>query len=87
MDAPAPDAPPPPPPADPAPEPAPPVQAESVAVDAPAPGEAPEEVHQANAVSSWTMVQPAPTNDYVKDVLHAIQSQSVSGNPALQSLA
>jgi hypothetical protein len=87
MDAPAPDAPPPPPPADPAPEPAPPVQAESVAVDAPAPGEAPEEVHQANAVSLWTMVQPAPTNDYVKDVLHAIQSQSVSGNPALQSLA
>ncbi len=88
MDAPAPDAPPPPPPADPAPEPAPPVQAESVAVDAPAPGEAPEEeVHQANAVSSWTMVPQNMDPSYVKDLLHAIQSQSVSGNPALQSLA
>jgi resuscitation-promoting factor RpfA len=69
--APAPDAPPP-PPADPAPEPAPPVQAESVAMDAPADGEG---VHQANTAS------------YVKDLLHAIQSQSVSGNPALSSLA
>jgi resuscitation-promoting factor RpfA len=133
MDAPAPDAPPPPPP--PA-DPAPPVQAESVAADAPAPGEAPEAVHQANAVSSWTMVpqDPAPAfpidpaaagsmihdaqvppqlapmldpakipsidqsklptsppqnldPSYLKDLLHAIQSQSVSGNPALQSLA
>jgi resuscitation-promoting factor RpfA len=71
-DAPAPDAPPPPPP--PA-DPAPPVQAEAVAVDAPADGEAPEVVHQANAVG------------YVKDLLHAVQSQNVSGNPALQSLA
>jgi hypothetical protein len=135
-DAPAPDAPPPPPPADPAPEPAPPVQAESVAADAPAPGESPEEVHQANAVSSWKMVpqDPAPalpidpaaagsaihdlqvppqlapmldpakipsvdTNQlptappqnldpsYLKDLLKAVQSQGVSTNPALQSLA
>jgi resuscitation-promoting factor RpfA len=82
-DAPAPDAPP--PPADPAPEPAPPVQAESVAADAPAPGESPEEVHQANAVSSWTMVPQGPS--YLDDLLKAVQSQSVSTNPALQSLA
>jgi resuscitation-promoting factor RpfA len=137
-EAPAPDAPPPPPPppADPAPEPAPPVQAEAVAVDAPAEGEAPEVVHQANAVSSWKMVpqDPAPAlpidpaaagsaihdlqvpaqlapmldpakipsidqsklptsppqnldPSYLKDLLHAVQSQNVSGNPALQSLA
>jgi hypothetical protein len=85
MDAPAPDAP---PPADPAPEPAPPVQAEAVAAEAPAPGEAPEEVHQANAVSSWTMVpQQNLDPSYLKDLLQAIQSQSVSGNRALQSLA
>jgi resuscitation-promoting factor RpfA len=86
-EAPAPDAPPPPPPADPAPEPAPPVQAESVAMDVPA--DAPQDVHEANAVGSWTMVaqEPAPGPSYLKDLLNAIQSQSVSGNPALQSLA
>jgi hypothetical protein len=134
-DAPAPDAPP--PPADPAPEPAPPAEpmhADSVAVEAPADG--PQEVHQANAVSSWTVLpqDPAPalpidpaaagsaihdlqvppqlapmldparipsidTNrlptappqnvdpSYLNDLLKSIQSQSVSGNPALQSLA
>ena len=84
-EAPAPDAPPP-PPIDPAPEPAPPaepVHAESVAVEAPADG--PQEIHQANAVSSWTAQPQDPS--YVKDLLNAIQSQSVSGNPALQSLA
>jgi hypothetical protein len=83
-EAPAPDAPP--PPADPAPEPAPPaepVHAESVAVEAPADG--PQEIHQANAVSSWTVLPQGPS--YLKDLLNAIQSQSVSGNPALQSLA
>jgi resuscitation-promoting factor RpfA len=83
-DAPAPDAPP--PPADPAPEPAPPaepVHAESVAIEAPVDGQ--QEVHQADAVSSWT-VQPQDPS-YLKDLLTAIQSQSVSGNPALQSLA
>ncbi len=96
VDAPAPDAPPPPPPAGPAPEPAAPAQAESVAVDAPA--DAPQDVHQANAVGSWTMVQqdpaPAPPIDpaaadasYLKDLLKAVQSQGVSTNPALQSLA
>jgi hypothetical protein len=97
-DAPAPDAPP--PPADPAPEPAPPaepVNAESVAVEAAVDG--PQEVHQANAVSSWTVLpqDPAPAlptappqnldPSYLTDLLTAIQSQSVSGNPALQSLA
>jgi hypothetical protein len=134
VDAPAPDAPPPPPPADPAPEPAPPVQAESVAMDVPA--DAPQDVHQANAVGSWTMVpqEPAPAlpidpaaagsaihdlqvpqqlapmldpakipsvdqsklpasppqnldPSYLKDLLKAVQSQGVSTNPALQSLA
>lgn len=133
-DAPAPDAPPPPPPADPAPEPAPPVQAESVAMDVPE--DAPQDVHQANAVGSWTMVpqDPAPAlpidpaaagsaihdlqvpqqlapmldpakipsvdqnklptsppqnldPSYLNDLLKAVQSQSVSTNPALQSLA
>ncbi len=85
MDAPAPDAPPPPPPADPAPEPAPPVQAESVAMDGPAPGDGPQDVHQANAVGSWTVVPQDP--GYLRDLLKAVQSQSVSTNPALQSLA
>jgi resuscitation-promoting factor RpfA len=73
-EAPAPDAPPP---------PAEPVNAESVAVEAPADG--PQEIHQANAVSSWTALPQDPS--YLKDLLNAIQSQSVSGNPALQSLA
>jgi hypothetical protein len=97
-DAPAPDAPP--PPADPAPEPAPPAEpmhGESVAVEVPVDG--PQEVHQANAVSSWTVLpqDPAPAlptatpqhvdPSYLNDLLKAIQSQSVSGNPALQSLA
>jgi resuscitation-promoting factor RpfA len=134
VDAPAPDAPPPAPPADPAPEPAPPVQAESVAMDVPA--DAPQGVHEANAVGSWTMVpqDPAPAlpvdpaaagsaihelqvpqqlapmldpakipsvdqsklptsppqnldPSYLNDLLKAVQSQSVSTNPALQSLA
>jgi hypothetical protein len=136
-DAPAPDAPP--PPANPAPEPEPappaePMHFESVAVEAPDDG--PQEVHQANTASSWTVLpqDPAPalpidpaaagsaihdlqvppqlapmldpakipsvdTNrlptappqnlnpSYVNDLLKAIQSQSVRGNPALQSLA
>jgi hypothetical protein len=83
---PAPDAPP--PPADPAPEPAPPaepVHAESVAIEAPADG--PQEVHQANAVSSWSASPQNTDPSYLTDLLNAIQSQSVSGNPALQSLA
>jgi hypothetical protein len=93
-EAPAPaDAPPPPP------EPPAPIQAESVAVEAPVDG--PQEVHQADAVAQWTVVPqaPAPADpapalpvqnvdpSYVKDLLKAIQSQSVSGNPALSSLA
>ncbi len=90
-EAPAPDAPP--PPAEPAPAPAPeepappaePVHAESVAIEAPADG--PQDIHQANAVSSWTVAQQNMDPSYLKDVLNAIQSQSVSGNPALQSLA
>jgi hypothetical protein len=75
---------PPPPPEPPAP-PAEPIQAESVAVEAPADGE----VHQADAVAQWTVVPqaPAPAPSYLKDLLHAIQSQRVSGNPALSSLA
>jgi hypothetical protein len=130
-DAPAPDAP-----------PAPPAQGESVAVKKPAPGDAPQEVHEASTVAQWTVVPqtpapadpalPAPPIDpatagsamhdlqvppqlapmldpanlpsvgtkglpavppqnldpsYLKDLLKAIQSQSVSGNPALSSLA
>jgi hypothetical protein len=85
-EAPAPDAPP--PPADPAPEPAPPaepVHAESVAIEAPADG--PQEIHQANAVSSWTASPRNLDPSYLTDLLNAIQSQSVNGNPALQSLA
>jgi resuscitation-promoting factor RpfA len=76
-----------PPPADPAPEPAPPaepIQAESVAVQAPANG---EEVHQADAVAQWTVVPQNSDPSYLKDLLQAIQSQSVNGNPALSSLA
>jgi hypothetical protein len=84
------------------------VHAESVAVESPV--DEPQEVHQANAVSSWTVVpqDPAPAlpidpaaagsvhdlqppqnldPSYLKDLLTAIQSQSVNGNPALQSLA
>ncbi len=73
------------------------MHAESVAVEAPVDG--PQEVHQANAVSSWTVLpqDPAPAlptappqhvdPSYLNDLLKAIQSQSVSGNPALQSLA
>jgi hypothetical protein len=92
VEAPAPaDAPPPPP------EPPAPIQAESVAVEAPADG--PQDVHQADAVAQWTVVPqaPAPADaapalqnldpSYLKDLLKAIQSQSVSGNPALSSLA
>src|SRR5271168_1076649 len=84
VEAPAPaDAPAPEPPA----PPAEPIQAESVAVEAPADG--PQEVHQADAVAQWTVVPQAsapPQNldpNYLKDLLKAIQSQSVSGNPAL----
>jgi hypothetical protein len=96
VEAPAPaDAPPPPPPEPPAP-PAEPIQAESVAIAAPTDG--PQEVHQADAVAQWTVVpqapapaDPAPAQNldpsYLKDLLKAIQSQSVSGNPALSSLA
>jgi resuscitation-promoting factor RpfA len=74
----------------PPPEPPAPIQAESVAVEAPADG--PQEVHQADAVAQWTVVSetPAPADpapSYLKDLLKAIQSQSVSGNPALSSLA
>ena len=70
--------------------PAEPIQAESVAVEAPADG--PQEVHQADAVAQWTVVPQAPAPagpapSYLKDLLKAIQSQSVSGNPALSSLA
>jgi resuscitation-promoting factor RpfA len=91
---------PPPPPELPAP-PAEPVPAETVAVEppapadappppadqpAPAPGEAPQEVQQASTVAQWTV---EPQASYLKDVLKAIQSQSVqvNGNPALSSLA
>jgi hypothetical protein len=56
-----------------------------VAIAAPADG--PQEVHQANAVSSWTTQPQNQDPSYLKDLLNAIQSQSVSGNPALQSLA
>jgi resuscitation-promoting factor RpfA len=85
-EAPAPEAPA--PPADPAPEPAPPaepVHAESVAIEAPADG--PQEIHQANAVSSWTASPQSQDPSYLNDLLNAIHSQSVNGNPALQSLA
>jgi hypothetical protein len=84
------DAPPPPPPADPAPpvetvaaeapappaeEPASPVESEAIHVvmEPPAPADTPPDVQQAST--------------YVKDLMKAIQSQGVSGNPALSSLA
>jgi hypothetical protein len=83
VDVPAPaDAPPPPEP--PAP-PAEPIHAESVAVEAPADGS--QDVHQADAVARWTTVPQNVDPSYVNDLLKAIQSQSVSGNPALSSLA
>lgn len=85
------------PPADaaapPADDPAPPApQFETVTMTGPA------DVHQANTVGQWTVLpqspapgDPAPPQNmdpsYLKDVLRAIQSQSVSGNPALSSLA
>jgi resuscitation-promoting factor RpfA len=68
-----------------APPPAEPIQAESVAVEAPADG--PQEVHQADAVAQWTVVPQNLDPNYLKDLLKAIQSQSVNGNPALSSLA
>jgi hypothetical protein len=71
-----------PPPSEP---PAPPIQAESVAVEAPA--DAPQEVRQADAVAQWTVVPQNLDPSYLKDLMKAIQSQSVSGNPALSSLA
>src|SRR3984885_10824967 len=84
------DAPPPPPPADPAPpvetvaaeapappaeEPASPIESEAihVVIEPPAPADTPPHVQQAST--------------YVKDLMKAIQSQGVSGNPALSSLA
>jgi hypothetical protein len=70
---------PPPPAEDPAP-PAPAPQAETV--EAAGPADAPQDVHQANTVALQTM-DPS----YLRDVLKAIQSQGVSGNPALSSLA
>jgi len=91
-EAPAPDAPPPadapPPPAE---DPAPPApQAETV--DMTGPADAPQGVHQANTVAQWTVAPQAPAPgdpepSYLKNVLNAIQSQSVSGNRALSSLA
>ncbi len=91
VDAPAPaDAPPPPaeppaPPAEPPAPPAEPIHAESVAVLEPADGA--QDVHQANAVAQWTVVPQNLDPSYVNDLLKAIQSQGVSGNPALSSLA
>lgn len=97
-DAPAPDAPPP-PAEDPAP-PAPAPQAETVEMTGPAGG--PQDVQQTNTVAQWTVVPQVPSIDanksptaapqnldpsYLKDVLKAIQAQSVTGNPALSSLA
>jgi resuscitation-promoting factor RpfA len=83
VEAPAPaDAPPPPP------EPPAPIQAESVAVEAPA--DEPQDVRQADAVAQWSVdtQAPAPADpSYLTNLLQAIQSQSVSGNPALSSLA
>ena len=84
VEAPAPADAPPPPPEPPAP-PAEPIHAESVAVEAPADG--PQDVHQADAVAQWTVVPQNLDPSYLKDLLKAIQSQSVSGNPALSSLA
>jgi hypothetical protein len=53
-----------------------------------APTEGPQEVHQADAVAQWTVVAPQNTDpSYLTDLLKAIQSQGVSGNPALSSLA
>jgi hypothetical protein len=75
---------PPPPPEPPAP-PAEPIHAESVAMEAPTDG--PQDVHQADAVAQWTVVPQNLDPSYLKDLLKAIQSQSVSGNPALSSLA
>jgi 5,10-methenyltetrahydromethanopterin hydrogenase len=84
VDAPAPaDAPP--PPSEPPAPPAEPIHAESVAVEAPADGS--QDVHQADAVAQWTVAPQNVDPSYVKDLLKAIQSQSVSGNPALSSLA
>ena len=83
VEAPAPaDAPPPPEP--PAP-PAEPIHAESVAMEAPTDGS--RDVHQADAVAQWTVMPQNLDPSYLKDLLKAIQSQSVSGNPALSSLA
>ncbi|BBX46338.1 hypothetical protein GCM10009641_49240 [Mycobacterium cookii] len=81
-EAPAPDAPP--PAEDPAP-PAPAPQAETV--DMTSPTDASQEVHQASTVSQWTVAPQSMDPSYLTDVLKAIQSQSVNGNPALSSLA
>jgi resuscitation-promoting factor RpfA len=101
VDAPAPADAPPPPPEPPAP-PAEPIQAESVAVEAPAapaepiqaesvaveaPADGSQDVHQADAVAQRTVAPQNVDPSYVNDLLKAIQSQSVSGNPALSSLA
>ena len=47
----------------------------------------PADVHQANTVAQWTVAPQNTDPSYLNDVLKAIQSQSVSGNPALSSLA
>ena len=103
VEAPAPaDAPPPPePPAPPAP-PAEAIQAESVAVEAPADGPQEAHQADAVAQWSVVPQAPAPADPapalptappqnldptYLKDLLKAVQSQSVNGNPALSSLA
>jgi hypothetical protein len=100
VEAPAPaDAPPPPEP--PAP-PAEPIQAESVAVEAPADGPQEVHQADAVAQWTVVPQAPPPADpapalptappqnldpNYLRDLLKAIQSQSVNGNPALSSLA
>jgi hypothetical protein len=101
VEAPAPADAPPPPPEPPAP-PAEPIQAESVAVEAPADGPQEVHQADAVAQWTVVPQAPAPADpapalptappqnldpSYLKDLLTAIQSQSVSGNPALSSLA
>jgi resuscitation-promoting factor RpfA len=91
------EAPPPPPPAEPAPVV--PVADGAPAPEAPPPADQPSDFQKATAVAHWTFAEepaspglPAapPQNvdpSYLKDVLKAIQSQGVRGNPALSSLA
>jgi resuscitation-promoting factor RpfA len=92
----------PPPPAEPPAPPAEPIQAESVAVEAPADGPQEAHQADAVAQWSVVPQAPAPADPapalptappqnldptYLKDLLKAVQSQSVNGNPALSSLA